>query len=263
MEPTPHSAHPGGASMARAGIAIRRRCVETVARPDVLVVFPFDGSITRHSLSSTGSPQGRIPLLHRYYGMLRLPIARPDALRLPSLAGTTRHGRFAPLGGPWSTGGQGFLPLAPLSPMRLFPNGNDRASQVPGEPLWACPVLRPRRDLRARPLRRVGAAFRFSYSVGSRNFASFEARWHGPPTRCLRFAGRITPPPRKTRFRLLATLCRTGCCLLQGPNERFQPCLTTSHPPFPSFLDANETKRSESVASRPAAHWSERRARAR
>ena len=71
---------------------------------------------------------------------------------------------------------------------------------------------------------------------------SFEAPWHGPHTRCLRFAGRIAPPPRKTRFRPLARLCRTGCCLLQGSNERFQLhalSLSASHPPFPSFLDAS------------------------
>src|SRR4051794_16700652 len=29
-------------------------------------------------------------------------------------------------------------------------------------------------------------------------------------TRCLRFAGRVTPPPRKTHFRLLAKHCRAG-----------------------------------------------------
>ena len=138
--------------------------------------------------------------------------------------------------------GRGLLLFASLSPRRLFSDGNDRASQVPGEPLWACPVLKTP----AGPSRQALAARRCGLPPLEQRrlpqFASFEARWHGPPTRCLRFAGRITPPPRKTRFRLSATLCRTGCCLLQGPYERFQPCLTTSHPPFPSFLDAIETK---------------------
>ena len=87
----------------------------------------------------------------------------------PSLAGTIharvlrsfrRHGRRRKAGG---------FAHAPLSPVRLFSNGNDRASQVPGEPLCACPVLRPRRDLHTRPLRRVDTAFRFWNSVGSRN----------------------------------------------------------------------------------------------
>src|SRR5208283_1048982 len=35
---------------------------------------------------------------------------------------------------------------------------------------------------------------------------NFGAQSHGPHTRCLRFAGWITPPPRKTRFRRLANL---------------------------------------------------------
>ena len=40
-------------------------------------------------------------------------------------------------------------------------------------------------------------------------------------TRCLRFAGRVTPPPRKTRFRLLARLSRAGLVNPQGSDERF------------------------------------------
>ena len=39
---------------------------------------------------------------------------------------------------------------------------------------------------------------------------SLEAQSHSLGTRCLRFAGWITPPPRKTRFRLPAKLYRTG-----------------------------------------------------
>jgi hypothetical protein len=38
----------------------------------------------------------------------------------------------------------------------------------------------------------------------------FGAQSHGVWSRCLRFAGEVTRPPRKTRFRLLARLCRTG-----------------------------------------------------
>ena len=50
----------------------------------------------------------------------------------------------------------------------------------------------------------TSAAFRSRDSVGSRHNNSFEAQSHSPFTRCLRFAGGITPGPRKTRFRLLA-----------------------------------------------------------
>jgi hypothetical protein len=38
----------------------------------------------------------------------------------------------------------------------------------------------------------------------------FEAQSHGSFICCLRFAGWVAPVPRKTRFRLLAKLCRAG-----------------------------------------------------
>ena len=48
--------------------------------------------------------------------------------------------------------------------------------------------------------------------------ANFGAQSHGPHTRCLRFAGWITPPPRKTRFRRLANL--TGRDWLPAGSQR-------------------------------------------
>src|SRR5512140_3931585 len=53
----------------------------------------------------------------------------------------------------------------------------------------------------ARPLRRRDAAFRQVNTVGSRDDVDFGAQSHGPLTRCLRFAVRVAPAPRKTRFR--------------------------------------------------------------
>ena len=46
------------------------------------------------------------------------------------------------------------------------------------------------------------------------------------------------PTPRKTRFRLLARLCRTGLVTRRVPSERFQAC----YPPFPSFLARGQTE---------------------
>ena len=43
----------------------------------------------------------------------------------------------------------------------------------------------------------------------------------------------VTHPPRKTRFRLLVRLYRTGLVTRRVPSERFQAC---NYPPFPSFL---------------------------
>ena len=50
----------------------------------------------------------------------------------------------------------------------------------------------------------------------------FGARSHGIGTHCLRFAGRVAPPPRKTRFRLLAKLCRAGFVNPQGCMKSFR-----------------------------------------
>jgi hypothetical protein len=59
----------------------------------------------------------------------------------------------------------------------------------------------------------------------------FVAQSHGLHTRCLRFAGWITPPPRKTRFRLAGLPFPGGTRYPLGPNERFQ----ITPPPLPGF----------------------------
>src|SRR5208337_5691514 len=78
-----------------------------------------------------------------------------------------------------------------------------------GNPLCSCPALRPRQDRRIRPLRCAHAAPAMSTAKAPTKIA-FEAQSHGFGTGCLRFAGRVAPTPRKTRFRLLAKLFRTG-----------------------------------------------------
>ena len=65
-------------------------------------------------------------------------------------------------------------------------------------------TLRPRTVPPVKPVKRKDAA------PGDTNpkapvELSFEAQSHGISARCLRFAGWVTPPPRKTRFRLLAS----------------------------------------------------------
>ena len=45
-------------------------------------------------------------------------------------------------------------------------------------------------------------------------------------------------PPRKTRFRLLVRLYRTGLVTRRVPSERFQ---VSDYPPFPSFLGRGQT----------------------
>jgi len=61
---------------------------------------------------------------------------------------------------------------------------------------------------------------RYVHGEGSRK-AAFEAQSHGFGTGYLRFAGRVTPTPRKTRFRLLARLFRTGLITRRVPSKGF------------------------------------------
>jgi hypothetical protein len=95
-------------------------------------------------------------------------------------------------------------------PNRLFDVESYGPPRFLGGPLCACPALRPRWERRAGPLsQRAAAAFRSFQDVGSHKSA-FEAQSHGLHTRCLRFAARVTPAPRKTRFRMGASLSRAG-----------------------------------------------------
>ena len=86
-----------------------------------------------------------------------------------------------------------------------------------------------------RPVQCADAAFRLTQGVGPRHDIDFGAQSHGPHTRCLRFAGRVAPPPRKTRFRLPASFAGRDWLPAGLLLRRFQPCLFTRHPPSPGF----------------------------
>ena len=57
--------------------------------------------------------------------------------------------------------------------------------------------------------------------VDSHNLLNFEAQSHGPSTHCLRFAGWVTPPPRKTRFRMAGQPFRAGLTTRWVPLKGF------------------------------------------
>ena len=100
-------------------------------------------------------------------------------------------------------------------------DGSDRVSQVPEQPSCPCALfLDPGRTESAKPLRRLGAAPACVNNGGSRKqrFRGSIAR-HRDWLSTLRSGGH--PPPRKTRFRLLARLCRAGFVHPQGCSERF------------------------------------------
>ena len=177
-----------------------RACGETaagaVARPSVRPTvhdpirrFPPPGP------RGAGSPDFRGTI-----SGLRLLAARPAALRLPSLGGTTVCPVRSRSLGPCQRAG---TVVYRGRPCRLA-GGDDETSQVPGRPLPACPALRPRRN-RQRPAS-LGAAVVPSAlvtasasarrTISGLNHAACKAS-------CVRFAAGVAPGPRNTRFRLV------------------------------------------------------------
>src|SRR5690606_17586055 len=63
---------------------------------------------------------------------------------------------------------------------------------------------------------------------------------HSLQPRCLRFATRVTPAPRKTRFRLAANLDRMGLVTHRTP--KMVSVIQYIHPPSPSFPSAQEVQ---------------------
>ena len=159
MKPTLHNAHP----VARAWLA-------PVSLSAVVALRRLRGSVSSASFPST-APSRDIPFPPQgllgdgfpcFIGTMECSDAR-SLLPTRFVAFACRYHPHTDVSLPSTLRGTpraGGL-LCRFPPCGSLSNGNDRASQVPGEPLCTCPVLRPRRDLRARPLRRAGAAFRF------------------------------------------------------------------------------------------------------
>ncbi len=147
--------------------------------------------------------------------MLRRPTALPAALPFVRLAVPRLRRRFRVLAAtplpPGRDGrpvGRGFaVPVAPSGHRR----GDDGDSQVPGGPSCTCPVLRPRRDRSRQALCDV------SMLPSAISRTSAPATWNLSGLNRTAYAlavyasqPGIAPRPRKTRFRLLARLCRMG-----------------------------------------------------
>ena len=153
-------------------------------------------------------PSGRFPRVH---GSMRRSDS-PPPLPPRFVAFTWRYPGCTRVSLPWS-------PDAPATGLELvtryLPPGlcreDDGASQVPGEPRGERALFSdPGGITGARPSRRRDTAFRQLNNVGSHDDEHFGAQSHGPLTRCLCFAARVTPAPRKTRSRLLASSAGRG-----------------------------------------------------
>ncbi len=171
-------------------------------------MLPSKGSMIRSALPSTGS---------RRLGSPASPVLWPTPipphpsrrLRLPSPSGTFRRTlvrsldrrvRSRPGPGPWS----------PADPCPVASEGDEEASQVPGGSDACMPCSSTPAGSARQAIRRAAFAFRLNNDVGTHKVVYFGARPHGLQTRCLRFASRIAPATRKTRFRLVASLDRAG-----------------------------------------------------
>lgn len=187
--------------------------------------------MTRRPLPSTGSEWASFPRFLGTIRTLRLPAALPASLLGLWIGGTA----CAPVDSlPAGTGaapvGLGLVSRSPPASS----SGNGRASHVPGRPFCVFALLSdPGRTLASGHQRCSGAAPATSRTRAPAKDTNFEARSHGFNTRCLRFAAPVTRRPRKTRFRLLARLCRMGLV-----THRVSVKVSSSeyYPPFPDFV---------------------------
>ncbi len=172
---------------------------------DVSLIFPSNESVTRQHLSSTGS-LGRLSPLRRYYWLLRLPTAHPASLWSPLGSAVPRATSSSPRRSAHPARAWGLFFRCPGRSFR-------RRSDLPGSwgvLLCVCPALRPRPSLGTSPVTVPRCSPRSDDDEGLCIDGNFGARSHGFRTHCLRFAARVAPDPRKTRFRLVASLYRAG-----------------------------------------------------
>src|SRR5882724_3683670 len=199
-----------------ASFAIRSSFVQTVVEPDVSSIFPSSGSVSRHPLPSTGS-LGSVPPLRRYYGNARTPGHPSRLASFPSLGATTVRPLLSPLPPAWGAtlAGPGFVTGFP------FPIGRWKWLGLPGS--WGTFARMPCSPTPTGPARQATTACRCClpqfWNTSAPATLYFGAQSHGLRTRCLRFAARVSPGPRKTRFRLGAGLGRTGLATRKVPGE--------------------------------------------
>jgi hypothetical protein len=194
-------------------------------------MFPSNGVLTRRPLPSTGS-LGLVPRPLRYSEALRLPTVPFAALRCLRLAIPPLRRSLRPAASTRDRGYRGVGVPGPEPELSVETDGPPRFPGTPPVP-WPCsptpagPITPGHHGVSARsPLltrtRTPAMIFRGSIARPGHSLST------------LRSEGR--PSPRKTRFRLLAKLCRAGFVYPQGSIERFLSF--ESLPPFLSFPGA-------------------------
>jgi len=190
------------------------------------------GELLDAPLPSLGSSAVRVPRFPRYYQGAMTSCRPFRRASLPSLSDTTCSARVSPARGralPRDESPGVGHPVPPAGNWSVETTGSptflgNPTVLLPCSPTPAGPTHQ------ALAMRRRGP--RSVHGEGSHKTA-FEAQSHGFGTGCLRFAGRVAPTPRKTRFRLLAKLFRAGFTTRRVPTKGFEQ-YPTSQPPFPS-----------------------------
>jgi len=219
-----------GACCARVAIVCCR--VEMVSDLGMSGIVPLRRSAIRRPLPSTGSRRVSSPASSVLRGV-PTPCRPSRRTSLPSLGGTALCARRS-LPSPAERGRRRPGDLCqPASPRSGSACGGGRASQVPGEPHCVHALLSDPGGTSTPG--HLGASVLPSAIVTTS--APTIRMFRGSITRpahslsTLRHHGR--PWPRKTRFRLLAKLCRAGLVTRWVPVQGFR--VLPSHPPCPGF----------------------------
>jgi len=190
-------------------------------------------SSSLHGVPRVGSPASSVLLEHSDSGL-------PFPLRFVAFAQRYRGGvpRFAPTGGRTPDARE----PGPLLPVALpaLCRGDNGVSQVPGRTLARLPsLLRPRGNLGAWPDTALRCSLRLLDGVRPSQSDVFRGSITRPSRSLftLRSAGR--PAPRKTRYRLVASLCRAGLSPAGFAIEGFRSGYVI-RPPSPSFTWRNQ-----------------------
>ena len=176
------------------------------SRPNVPVIFPPASFIIRSAPSLRRVPWGGFPDLIGSISRLRLLAPRRASLRFlrsalppfrpPSLP------RVRTI--PREPG-----PLLSRRPRRLTTVEKTRYPRFLDDPCVHAPLFDPGGPSVPGLYRTGDVVFRTLNNVDSA-FAPFEARSRGLHALCVRFAAGVAPGPRNTRFRLVASLDRSG-----------------------------------------------------
>ena len=179
---------------------------------------------------------GTVPPLPRYYAVLRLPAARPGALRCLRLPVPRLGSSFDPRPEEPVRRSMGLVSRPPTRLANAETTGSPRFLGVPHPHM-----LRSTTPVEAR-CQATAAPSCCLPRIRRRRLPHYGA--DGAPSRslrgpCVRFAVAVTRPPRNTRFRLVANLYRTGFHTRWDAQRVSETIAATSLPPSPGFAWRN------------------------